>query len=80
MFFLPRLAKASFSMLLARRRGHGCSAAALLIWATVLVLEVACQQKNDHYKILGVKKDSKDREIKKAYHKVRHKRWKSLAN
>jgi curved DNA-binding protein CbpA len=52
----------------ARWRGRGCclTAAHLLLWAA-LVLEVVAQQKSDHYKLLGVKREATDREIKKAY-------------
>ena len=50
-------------------RGFCLTAAHLLLWA-VLVLEVAAQQKSDHYKMLGVKREATDREIKKAYYKL----------
>jgi len=55
----------------ARWWGRGCclTAAHLLLWA-VLVLEVVAQQKSDHYKLLGVKREATDREIKKAYYKL----------
>jgi len=59
-----RLASAS------RRHPRGATTAAAVLLA-VLVLELAvAQQQTDHYKVLGVKKDAKDREIKKAYHKL----------
>jgi len=57
-----------------RRRARALAPARLvsaLLLSTLLVLEVGGQQKNDHYKTLGVQKNANDREIKKAYHKVR---------
>ena len=50
-------------------RMRGCLTLVAL-WCVLMVLGVEAQQQTDHYKILGVKKDANDRQIKKAYHKL----------
>lgn len=46
-----------------------CQMRALLV-ALAILLACVCVLADDYYKILGVKRNAKDRELKKAYHKL----------